>query len=152
MATIQGARVKALMSEQRLTTNRLLDKVLRSQPGVRLTRPTLSKIINDSYEGEPSALIVRGLAQSLDATADYLLGLTDTRHPDAMAFARRYGLADEEQLLAWLAERNVEMAEMMRALRDIPEEEQDVILQHLMNDLVFIRHMVARSSADPDHD
>jgi hypothetical protein len=69
-----------------------------------------------------------------------------------MAFARRYGLADEEQLLTWLAERNVEMAEMMRALRDIPEEEQDVILQHLMNDLIFIRHMLARSSADPGHD
>jgi transcriptional regulator with XRE-family HTH domain len=136
------------MAEQHLTANRLLDKVRQSQPGVRLTRPTLSKIINDSYEGEPSALIVRGLAQALDATADYLLGLTDARHPDAMAFARQYALADEEQLLTWLAERNVEMAEMMRAIRAIPDEEQDVILQHLMNDLVFIRHMLARSSAD----
>jgi hypothetical protein len=43
--------------------------------------------------------LMRGLAQALDTTADYLLGLTNARHPDAMAFARRYGLADEEQLL-----------------------------------------------------
>ena len=143
MATIQGARVKALMAEQRLTTNRLLDKVLSSQPGVRLTRPTLSKIINDSYEGEPSALIVRGLAQSLDATADYLLGLSDDRWPNAIAFARRYALADEDQLLAWLAEQNAELAEIMRAIRTIPDEEQAAILQHLKNDIIFIRRMVA---------
>jgi transcriptional regulator with XRE-family HTH domain len=137
------------MAEQRLTTNRLLDMILRSQPGVRITRPTLSKIINDSYEGEPSALIVRGLAQSLDATADYLLGLSDDRWPTARAFARRYGLADEEQLLAWLAEQNAELAEVMRAIRTIPDEEQAAILQHLKNDIIFIRRMVAgRAQAD----
>jgi len=137
------------MAEQRLTANRLLDKVLRSQPGVRLTRPTLSKIINDSYEGEPSALIVRGLAQSLDTTADYLLGLTDDRWPNAMAFARQYSLADEEQLLTWLAEQNAELAEVMRAIRTIPDEEQAAILQHLKNDIIFIRRMVAgRAQAD----
>jgi transcriptional regulator with XRE-family HTH domain len=134
------------MAEQRLTANRLLDRVLHTQPGVRLTRPTLSKIINDSYEGEPSALIVRGLAQSLDTTADYLLGLTDDRWPNAMAFARQYSLADEEQLLNWLAEQNAELAEIMRAIRTIPEEEQIAILDHLSDEVAFVRRMVARRS------
>jgi hypothetical protein len=83
-------------------------------------------------------VFVRGLAQALETTTDYLLGLSDEPQPGAMAFFRRYGLADEEQLLALLAERNAEMAKIMRAVRDIPDEEQEGILQHLKNDLLLI--------------
>jgi transcriptional regulator with XRE-family HTH domain len=136
------------MAEQHITTSQLLERVLRIQPNVRLTRPTLSKIVNGSYDGEPSALIVRGLAQALDTTADYLLGLSEDRWPNATAFARHYSLADEEQLLLWLAEQNAELAHIMRAIRKIPDEEQAVILQHLKNDIIFIRHMVAMRAPD----
>lgn len=109
----------------------------------RVSRPTLSKLVSGSYGATPSVNVVRGLALALSTTTDYLLGLSDEPQPGAMAFLRRYGLADEEQLLTLLAERNAEMAKTMRAVRDIPDEEQEVILQHLMNDLLFVRHMAA---------
>jgi hypothetical protein len=47
--------------------------------------------------------------------------------------------ASEEQLLARLEEKSPELAEIMRAIRKIPEEEQQYILEALMSDLRAIR-------------
>lgn len=143
MATIQGARVKQLMAHHQLSTNGLRERLLLAHHSVSLARPTLSRIINDSYEGEPSALIVRGLAEVLETSTDYLLGLSSEPQPNAAAFASQYALADDEQLLAWLAQQNIELAEIMRAIRSIPPEEQQVILDHLNRDIIFVRQMVA---------
>jgi transcriptional regulator with XRE-family HTH domain len=135
------------MKEKRLSSARLLARLRQTAGNERVHRGTLSGVLNNRYRGTPSVVFVRGLAQVLETTTDYLLGLSDEPQPGAMAFFRRYGLADEEQLLTLLAERNAEMAKTMRAVRDIPDEEQEVILQHLMNDLLFVRHMAAERAA-----
>jgi hypothetical protein len=58
-------------------------------------------VLNNRYRGTPSVVFVRGLAQALETTTDYLLGLSDEPQPGAMAFLRRYMLlVGEEQLLA----------------------------------------------------
>ncbi|HSN77664.1 MAG TPA: hypothetical protein VL334_21530 [Anaerolineae bacterium] len=147
MSDIRPDRLRLLMKENRLSTVGLLARLRYTDGNERLSRPTLSKLVNGSYGGRPSTHVVRGLAQTLDTTADYLLGLSDEPQPGAMTFLRRYGLADDEQLLTLLAERNAEMAKMMRAVRDIPDEEQFAILQHLKNDLLFIKHMAAERAA-----
>lgn len=43
----------------------------------KLSRVTLSEIENDRYDSEPGVWIVDALAQALDTSTDYLLGLTD---------------------------------------------------------------------------
>jgi transcriptional regulator with XRE-family HTH domain len=144
---IRADRLRLLMKERRLSTVGLLALLRCTDGNERVSRSTLSKLVNGSYGGRPSAHMVRGLAQTLDTTADYLLGLSDEPQPGAMAFLRRYGLDDEEQLLALLAEQNKELAEIMRAVRDIPDEEQAAILQHLKNDVLFIQRMVAERAA-----
>lgn len=135
------------MKEKRLSSAGLLALLRCTDGNERVSRPTLSKLVNGSHGATPSVAVVRGLAQALNTTTDYLLGLSDEPRPGAMAFLRRYGLADEEHLLTLLAERNAEMAKMMRAVRDIPDEEQEGILQHLMNDLLLIRHLAAERAA-----
>lgn len=54
---------------------------------------------------------------------------------DAQALARKHAQADEEQLLIWLAEKRPGLAEFMRALRSIPEEEQQGILEAMASDM-----------------
>jgi len=49
--------------------------------------------------------------------------------------ARKYAQADEEQLLIWLEEKSPELAEMMRAILQIPEHEQQYILDALVSDM-----------------
>lgn len=75
---------------------------------------------------------------------DYLLGLSDERYPTELSFARKYELVSEDTLLAWLGQQNAELAEIMRAIRTMPEEEQQVILQHMANEIRFIRRMVSK--------
>jgi hypothetical protein len=48
-------------------------------------------------------------------------------------------LASEEQLLARLEEKSPELAEIMRAIRQIPDEEQEYILEAMMSDMRAIR-------------
>jgi hypothetical protein len=50
-----------------------------------------------------------------------------------------YLQASEEQLLAWLEEKSPELAEIMRAIRRIPDEEQQYILEALARDLEAIQ-------------
>ncbi len=135
------------MKEKRLSSARLLALLRCTDGNERVSRPTLSKLVSGSYGATPSVNVVRGLALALNTTTDYLLGLSDEPQPGAMAFLRRYGLADEEQLLDRLAEQNKELADVMRAVRDIPDEEQAAILQHLKNDVLFVRRMVAERAA-----
>jgi hypothetical protein len=85
-----------------------------------------------------SAHLVRGLAETLETTTDFLLGLSDEQDPNALALARKYAQADEEQLLTWLEAKSPELAEYMRALRSIPEEEQQYILDAMLNDIKAI--------------
>ena len=54
-----------------------------------------------------------------------------------------YLRAAEEQLLARLAETSPELAEIMRAVREIPEEEQQYILEALARDLEAIQSELA---------
>lgn len=61
-----------------------------------------------------------------------------TRLPQKGSFLP-YLQASEEQLLARLEETSPELAEIMRAVREIPEEEQQYILEALMSDLRAIR-------------
>ena len=125
------------MKENRLSTVGLLARLRYTDGNERLARPTLSKGVNGSYGGNPSAHLVRGLAQTLETTTDYLLGLSID--PDARSLARRYALANEDQLLSWLAETSPELAEIMSAVREIPDEEQQYILAALARDLAAIQ-------------
>lgn len=135
------------MKEKRLSSAGLLARLRQTAGNERVHRGTLSGVLNNRYRGTPSVVFVRGLAQALETTTDYLLGLSDEPQPGAMAFARRYTLADEEQLLILLAEQNKELADVMRAIRNIPDEEQAAILQHLKNDVLFIQRMAAERAA-----
>ena len=137
MEDIRPDRLRLLMQENRLSTVGLLARLRHTDGNERLARPTLSKVVNGSYRGRPSAHLVRGLAETLKTTTDYLLGLSSD--PDARALARRYALANEDQLLSWLAETSPELAEIMRAIRRIPDEEQQYILEALARDLEAIQ-------------
>jgi transcriptional regulator with XRE-family HTH domain len=144
---IRADRLRLLMKENRLSSAALLARLRQTAGNERVHRGTLSGVLNNKYRGTPSVVFVRGLAQTLETTTDYLLGLSDEPQPGAMAFASRYTLADEEQLLVLLAEQNKELADIMRAIRDIPEEEQIVILQHLEEEVAFVRRMAAERAA-----
>jgi len=137
MTAIHGERVRLLMNENHLSTVDLLARLRRTGGNERVNRVTLSKVVNNSYRAQPSVVFVRGLAQALNTTSDYLLGLSGD--PDVRAIARRYALANEEQLLSWLAETSPELAEIMRAIRQIPDEEQQYILEALARDLEAIQ-------------
>lgn len=126
------------MQENHLSTVGLLARLRHTDGNERLSRPTLSKVVNGSYGGRPSAHLVRGLAETLETTADFLLGLSDEQDPNALALARKYAQADEEQLLIWLEAKSPELAEYMRALRLIPEEEQQYILDAMLSDIKAI--------------
>lgn len=147
MDEIRADRLRLLMKEKRLSSAGLLARLRQTAGNERVHRGTLSGVLNNRYRGTPSVVFVRGLAQALKTTTDYLLGLSDEPQSGAMAFASRYTLADEEQLLILLAEQNKELADIMRAIRDIPDEEQIVILQHLEEEVAFVRRMVAERAA-----
>jgi len=135
VSDIRPDRLRLLMQENHLSTAGLLARLRYTDGNERLSRPTLSKVVNGSYGGRPSAHLVRGLAETLETTTDYLLGLSNERNPHTEELARKYAQADEEQLLIWLEEKSPELAEFMRALRSIPEEEQQGILDALASDL-----------------
>jgi transcriptional regulator with XRE-family HTH domain len=138
VSDIRPDRLRLLMQENRLSTVGLLARLRHTDGNERLARPTLSKVVNGSYRGRPSAHLVRGLAETLETTTDFLLGLSDEQDPNALALARKYAQADEEQLLIWLEEKSPELAEYMRALRLIPEAEQQYILDAMLNDIKAI--------------
>ena len=138
MSDIRPDRLRLLMKENRLSTVGLLARLRHTDGNERLARPTLSKVVNGSYGGRPSAHLVRGLAETLETTTDFLLGLSDEQDPNALALARKYAQADEEQLLIWLEEKSPELAEYMRALRSIPEVEQQYILDAMLSDIKAI--------------
>lgn len=137
MTAVHDERLRLLMRQSHLSTAELLTRLRRTGGNERVSRVTLSKVINGSYRARPSVVFVRGLAQALNTTSDYLLGLSS--EPNAMAIARQYALANEEQLLSWLAEQSPELAEIMRTIREIPEEEQQYILEALTNDIKAIQ-------------
>lgn len=137
MTAIHGDRVRRLMVQNHLSVNELLARLRQTADNERVNRGTLSGVINGSYRAKPSAHLVLGLARVLNTTSDYLLGLSSD--PDARAMARRYALANEDQLLSWLAETSPELAEIMRAVREIPEEEQQYILETLARDIAAIQ-------------
>lgn len=137
MTAIHGDRVRRLMVQNRLSVNELLARLRQTADNERVNRGTLSGVINNSYRAKPSAHLVLGLARVLNTTSDYLLGLSSD--PDVRAMARRYALANEDQLLSWLAETSPELAEIMRAVREIPEEEQQYILETLARDIAAIQ-------------
>lgn len=145
MSTIHGDRIRLLMAERQMSFNQLLASLHATEGNERLARPNLYKIVNNSYAAEPAAQIVRGLALVLGTTADFLLGLSDERYPSELSMARRYDLVSEDTLLAWLAVQNAELADIMRAIRNMPEAEQQVILDHMASDIRFIRRMLAGS-------
>jgi len=137
MTAIHGDRVRRLMVQNHLSVNELLARLRQTADNERVNRGTLSGVINNSYRAKPSAHLVLGLARVLNTTSDYLLGLSSD--PDARTLARRYALANEDQLLSWLAETSPELAEIMRAIREIPDEEQQYILETLTRDLEAIQ-------------
>jgi len=122
-------------AENRFSTVGLLARLRCTDGNERVSRCTLSKLVNGSYGGRPSAHVVRGLAQTLETTTDFLLGLSSERNPHTEELARKYAQADEEQLLIWLEEKSPELAEMMRAILQIPEHEQQYILDALVSDM-----------------
>jgi transcriptional regulator with XRE-family HTH domain len=135
MTAIHGDRVRRLMVQNHLSVNELLARLRQTDDNERVNRGTLSGVINNSYRAKPSAHLVLGLAQTLETTTDYLLGLADEQDPHSEELARKYAQADEEQLLIWLEEKSPELAEMMRAILQIPEEEQRFILDALVSDM-----------------
>ena len=135
MTAIHGERIRLLMNQNHLSNVDLLARLRCTGGNERVSRVTLSKVVNGSYRAQPSVVFVRGLAQALNTTSDYLLGLSDEHNPDTEELARQYAQADEEQLLSWLEEKSPGLAEFMRALRSIPEEEQQGILEAMASDL-----------------
>lgn len=135
MTAIHGDRVRRLMIQNHLSVNELLARLRQTADNERVNRGTLSGVINNSYRAKPSAHLVLGLAQTLETTTDYLLGLADEQDPHAEELALKYAQADEEQLLSWLEEKSPGLAEFMRALRSIPEEEQQGILEAMASDM-----------------
>lgn len=139
MTAIHGDRVRRLMVQNHLSVNELLARLRQTADNERVNRGTLSGVINNSYRAKPSAHLVRGLAETLETTTDFLLGLSDEQDPNALALARKCAQADEEQLLIWLEAKSPELAEYMRALRSIPEEEQQYILDAMLSDIKAIQ-------------
>jgi hypothetical protein len=94
---------------------------------------------SDIYRNERDQVSIRPMAlrqaDALEARVDYLLGLSNEQNPATEELARKYAQADEEQLLIWLEEKSPELAEYMRALRSIPEEEQQGILEAMASDM-----------------
>lgn len=86
----------------------------------------------ETHDARPDAL---SETDALEARVDYLLGLSNERTPATEELARKHAQADEEQLLIWLEEKSPELAEYMRALRSIPEEEQEGILEAMASDM-----------------
>lgn len=71
-----GARVRGLRARLDLSQGDLVARVRRFAPdGKRFARETLSRIENDRTQ--PDTWIVDALAQALDTSTDYLLGLSD---------------------------------------------------------------------------
>lgn len=144
MSTIHGDRIRLLMAERQMSFSQLLARLHATEGNERLARPNLYKIVNNSYPAEPAAQMVRGLALVLGTTSDFLLGLSDERYPSELSLARRYDLVSEDALLTWLAQQNAELAKIMRVIRNLPEAEQQVILDHMASEIRFVRRMVAR--------
>ena len=140
MIHISSERVWALMHEQRLTMAELVRRLRKTHDNEKLARSTIHRILNDEYSASPGASIVVGLAKVLGVSTDYLYGLSDVRRP---VLIDDIAQADEDTLLALLAEQNAELAEMMRAIRQIPEEEQAAILAHLTNEIEFLRRLTS---------
>jgi transcriptional regulator with XRE-family HTH domain len=62
------------MKEKRLSSAALLARLRQTAGNERVHRGTLSGVLNNRYRGTPSVVFVRGLAQALETTTDYLLG------------------------------------------------------------------------------
>lgn len=147
MTAVHDERVRLLMRQSHLSTAELLTRLRRTGGNERVSRVTLSKVINGSYRARPSVVFIRGLAEALNTTSDYLLGLSN----EQKSMALQYALADEDRLLAWLAEQSAELAEIMRAIRSMPEEEQQGVLDALARDISAIRRQVTtRTEAAAD--
>ena len=103
-----------------------------NQTELGVTGSDISRNERDQVSIHPMAL---SETDALEARVDYLLGLSNERNPVTEELARKYAQADEEQLLIWLEEKSPELAEYMRALRSIPEEEQQGILEAMASDM-----------------
>lgn len=144
MYQLSGANLRKLMDEQDLSFTELMDRLHETEGNEALARSTVSRLLNDRYPYPVGANIVIGLAHVLDASTDYLYGLSNERRPDELAFARKYELVSEDALLTWLSRQNAELAAIMRVVRDMPEKEQQTILDHLAREIRFIRRMVSK--------
>lgn len=141
MAAIQGQRIRCLMGELNLSLKDLLLRLRQTEGNQQLARPTLSRIVNDSYDSEPGVSIVTGLAEVLGTSTDYIFGMTDERRPGELA--RQFALVPNDALLDWLVKQNAELAQIMRELEHLPKDERHEILQHLANEIRLIRRLVA---------
>jgi hypothetical protein len=117
------------------------------QPGAArermgLNQTELGVTDSDISRNERNQVSIRPMALSetdaLEAKVDYLLRLSSERTPATEELARKYAQADEEQLLIWLEEKSPELAEIMRAIREIPDEEQEYIVEALIRDIEAI--------------
>ena len=135
MIRISSERVWALMREQGVTVAELMRRLNQTDGNETLTRGTVHRILHDGYPSPVGSSIVVGLARVLGVSTDYLYGLSDVRQPVLVGDLAQ---ADEDTLLTLLTAQNQELAEMMRAIRRIPEEEQAVILEHLTNEIEFL--------------
>jgi len=77
MTSIRGDRVRFLRKARGWTQPQALERVREIVGPGRFSRNTLSEIENDSYLSEPGGWLLEALAQTLDTSIDFLVGLSD---------------------------------------------------------------------------
>ena len=95
-----------------------------------------------------SAINLAMIAQTLGVSMEYLMGLADEPEVDKAVQDTLYRLSDvkDEALWAWLENKNRELADLMRDIENLPDDERQAILAHVDGQLKQIRRVVASSA------
>jgi transcriptional regulator with XRE-family HTH domain len=141
MNAIQSNRIRLLMTEMNLTLTELHQRLRNTAGNEKLARPTISKIVNDTYPAEPGVSIVTGLSQVFSTSTDYILGIVDERWPGELA--QQFARVPNDDLTDWLLQQNVELAQIMQDIEHLPEDERQEILRHFADEIKLIRRLVA---------
>lgn len=95
-----------------------------------------------------SAINLARIAQTCGTSMEYLMGIVDDPQLDKAVQETLYRFTDvkDEALWAWLESKNRELANLMRDIEHLPEDERQAILTHIDGQLKQIRRVVASSA------
>ena len=136
----------------------LADRLLLSRRDLDITQEDLASragnvsaaYISSLERGKvtnPSVEVIEAIATALGVSPAYLLGWTDIPLPEEDATIPQiaeprvaYNIQDltgidDEEALGWLAQRSRSLADLMRAVKNLPDDQRSRILDHITRQL-----------------